>query len=131
VELRNARASLFARSTPFINSVDELIVQYEDVDEASVEIGQTIFENLKDDVVIDSFNRLLDFNSKYTLISYSNRSKLSIPDLIDLIKSKHDVLDIFEFDYKENSQANSTINSKYKINYSEKNKEYLILSKPK
>jgi len=103
----------------------------EDVSSDTKDGAISQFENLKDDVVIDSFNRLLDFNSKYTLISYSNRSKLSIPDLIDLIKSKHDVLDIFEFDYKENSQANSTINSKYKINYSEKNKEYLILSKPK
>ena len=89
------------------------------------------FEHLKDDVVIESFNRLLDFDSKYTLISYSNRSKISIPDLVDLIKNKHNIIDIFEFDHKENSQANSTINSKYKINYSENNKEYLILSEPK
>jgi len=51
--------------------------------------------------------------------------------LVELISSQHDILDIHEFDYKENSQANATINSKYKINYSEKNKEYLILSKPK
>jgi hypothetical protein len=51
--------------------------------------------------------------------------------LVDIIKNKHDILDLYEFEYKENSQANSTINSKYKINYSEKNKEYLILSKNK
>lgn len=89
------------------------------------------FEHLEDDVVIDSFNKLLDFDSKYTLISYSNRSKIAIPDLIDLIKSKHNILDVFEFDYKENSQANSTINSKYKINYADTNKEYLILSEKK
>lgn len=89
------------------------------------------FEHLKNDVVIESFSKLLNFKSKYTLISYSNRSKISIPELIELIKSKHNILNIFEFNHKENSQANSTINSKYKINYSESNKEYLILSKQK
>lgn len=103
----------------------------EDVSSDKKEGAISKFEHLNDEVVIESFNKLLDFNSKYTLISYSNRSKLSIPDLVDLIKTKHDILDIYEFDYKENSQANSTINSKYKINYSEKNKEYLILSKNK
>jgi hypothetical protein len=51
--------------------------------------------------------------------------------LIDLIQSKHDILNVYEFEHKENVQANSTINSEWKINYSEKNKEYLILSKNK
>lgn len=103
----------------------------EDVSSDKKEGAISDFEHLKHDVVIESFNRLLDFDSKYTLISYSNRSKISIPDLVDLIKNKHNIIDIFEFDHKENSQANSTINSKYKINYSENNKEYLILSEPK
>lgn len=103
----------------------------EDVSSDKKEGAISKFEHLNDNTVIESFNKLLDFNSKYTLMSYSNRSKISIPDLIDLIKNKHDIVNIFEFDYKENSQANSTINSKYKINYSEKNKEYLILSKQK
>lgn len=103
----------------------------EDVSSDKKEGAISDFENLNDDVVIDSFRKLLNFDSKYTLISYSNRSKISIPNLVELISSQHDILDIYEFDYKENSQANATINSKYKINYSEKNKEYLILSKPK
>jgi adenine-specific DNA-methyltransferase len=103
----------------------------EDVSSDKKEGAISKFENLNDNIVIESFNKLLEFNSKYTLISYSNRSKVSIPDLLDLIKHKHEIIDIFEFDYKQNSQANSTINSKYKINYSEKNKEYLILSKNK
>lgn len=103
----------------------------EDVSSDKKEGAISDFENLSENIVSESFSKLLDFNSKYTLISYSNRSKISIPDLIDLIKNKHDIIDILEFEHKENSQANSTINSKYKINYSENNKEYLILSKPK
>jgi len=103
----------------------------EDVSSDKKEGAISKFENTKDDVVIESFNKLLDFNSRYTVISYSNRSKVSIPDLIDLIQSKHDILNVYEFEHKENVQANSTINSEWKINYSEKNKEYLILSKNK
>jgi adenine-specific DNA-methyltransferase len=103
----------------------------EDVSSDKKEGAISDFEHLSDNIVNESFNKLLNFNSKYTLISYSNRSKISIPDLVDLIKTKHNIIDVFEFDHKENSQANSTINSKYKINYSETNKEYLILSKPK
>jgi adenine-specific DNA-methyltransferase len=100
----------------------------EDVSSDKIVGAISDFEHLNDDVVIESFNKLLDFNTRYTLISYSNRSKIPISELIEMINSKQNILNIMEFEYKENSQANSVINSKYKINYSEKNKEYLILS---
>jgi adenine-specific DNA-methyltransferase len=89
------------------------------------------FEHLNDNVVLESFNNLLDFNSKYTLISYSNRGKVKIDDLLDLINQKHKILNIMGFEYKENSQANTVTHSKYKVDYSELNKEYLILSERK
>jgi adenine-specific DNA-methyltransferase len=90
------------------------------------------FEHLKDNVVIDSFRRLLtEFDTKYTLISYSNRSKIPIDNLIDLVSDNQQLVDVHSFKHKENSQANSVINSEYKVRYDEENLEYLILSKTK
>jgi len=103
----------------------------EDVSSDSKEGAISVFEDLSYDTVLNSFSKLLDFDSKYTLISYSNRSKVSIPDLVELVKSKHKLLNIFEFEHKENSQTNTTTNLKYKVNHNEKNKEYLILSEKK
>jgi adenine-specific DNA-methyltransferase len=101
----------------------------EDVSSDSKKGAISEFEHLKDDVVLDSFKRLLNFNTKYTLISYSNRSKIGISKLIELVGDTQQLIDVMSFTHQENSQARSLINSKYKTEYKDKNLEYLILSK--
>ena len=54
---------------------------------------------------------------------------MDINKLIELVGETQQLIDVMSFEHKENSQAHSLINSKYKTEYKDKNLEYLILSK--
>ena len=90
------------------------------------------FESTDENVVIDAFNNLFNsINSKYYLVSYSNRSKLSMPKLIDICKQHGDIITIESFKHAPNSQSNTVSHGDYKINYEEDNLEFLVLLKTK
>lgn len=88
----------------------------------------SIFENTNLDIVKKAFLDLIkSIKSKYFIISYSNRSKVPISDLISIIENNFCIIEILSFEHAENSQANSLKNGKYKTNYQDKNLEFLIL----
>ncbi len=88
------------------------------------------FESTKNVVVEDSFNFLAkSFETEYTLMSYSNRSKINIDKLIEIISGNQKIEKVFKFDHKPNSQTFSVKNGEWKNNVKEPNYEYLILSK--
>lgn len=100
----------------------------EDVSSDSLPNAISVFENLSDSVVESSFVKLLtEFDSKNTLISYNNRSKIQIDKLIDICTSYQKLVKVLNFSHKESSQARTTINGKWKQNYGNENREYLIL----
>ena len=93
----------------------------------------------------EDVNRLVEENNNYETISKSHKEingklqtrvseleednkKLS-KQIEDKDKHIKQLIDVMSFEHKENSQAHSLINSKYKTEYKDKNLEYLILSK--
>ncbi len=62
-------------------------------------------------------------------MSYSNRSKINIDKLIEIISGNQKIEKVFKFDHKPNSQTFSVKNGEWKNNVKEPNYEYLILSK--
>ncbi len=101
----------------------------EDVSSDSLPGAISVFESVKEDVVLKAFEELLQFNTKYALFSYSNRSKLPIESLLELISSKAKIEKILKFEHAPNSQAFAVTNNKWKVLHEEPNYEYLILSK--
>lgn len=88
------------------------------------------FESTKDNVVEDSFKLLCSsFDTEYTLISYSNRSKIKIDRLIEIISGFQKIKCVDKFDHNPNSQTFSIKNGEWKNDVKEPNLEYLILSK--
>jgi adenine-specific DNA-methyltransferase len=86
------------------------------------------YESTKYEAVTDEINCLLStVKAKYILFSYSNKGKVSIPDLVDLF-SKFGKLQVAKFSHKENVQKALTSNREWlgdqSINY-----EYLFLLK--
>jgi adenine-specific DNA-methyltransferase len=86
----------------------------------------TPYENTKLEVVSDEFKKLItSANAKYVLISYSNKGKLPIEDLVDLMKEFGSVT-ITRIDHKENVQKNLTINRQW-LGDQTQNFEFLLL----
>ena len=102
----------------------------EDVSSDSIEGAVSVFESTSKEKVMNAFSRLVKTcHTRYALFSYSNRSKLTIRELIAIIEEEHTIIKVLSFKHAENSQANTLINSEYKTFYEEENLEYLILSK--
>lgn len=88
------------------------------------------FESTKDEVVETSFESLVNnFDTEYTLISYSNRSKVKIDRLLEIISGFQKIVKVNKFDHKPNSQTYSVKNGEWKNEVKEPNYEYLILSR--
>lgn len=88
------------------------------------------FESTKDNVVEESFKSLVkNFDTEYTLISYSNRSKVKIDRLIEIVSDYQKIENVFKFDHKPNSQTYSVKTGDWKNEVKEPNYEFLILSK--
>jgi len=101
----------------------------EDVSSDSIKDSISDFENLDLNHVEDSFIRLINkFENSHIMISYNNRSKVSIPRLLEIFDKRVDKH--ISFDYKENAQTNAVINSKYKVIHNEQLKEHLFLLNP-
>lgn len=88
------------------------------------------FESTKDQIVEDSFKSLVSkFDTEYTLISYSNRSKVKIDRLLEIISDHQKIENVLKFDHKPNSQTFTIKHGDWKNEVKEPNHEYLILSK--
>lgn len=103
----------------------------EDVSSDSLPGAISVFEDTKDPVVENAFNNLLNFNTKYSLFSYSNRSKVPIDKLLDLISAKAEIQKVLKFEHAPNSQTFALTNGNWKSLHDEPNYEYLILAKTK
>jgi len=87
------------------------------------------FEDLDLKYVENSFIKLIDkFKDSYILISYNNRSKVTIDKLFEIFDKR--INNHISFGYKENAQTNAVSNSKYKIVHKEPLKEHLFLLNP-
>lgn len=89
----------------------------------------SVFESTKYDVVKNSINDLMKLNSKYFLFSYNNKSKITIPDLIDIF-NEHNLIETLAFSHKENVMKRLTSNKEWLGDQTE-NIEYLFLIKKK
>jgi adenine-specific DNA-methyltransferase len=86
------------------------------------------FEKLNYDDVRSSIKKTCEgLNSKYIMFSYNNKSKIKIPDLLDVFKAIGETSYI-EFSHKENIQKRLTLNNLY-LGDQSKNLEYLFLIK--
>jgi adenine-specific DNA-methyltransferase len=87
------------------------------------------FENLDVKYVEDAFIKLIDkFKDSHIIISYNNRSKVTIDKLLEIFDKR--INNHISFPYKENAQTNAVLNSKYKIVHKEPLKEHLFLLNP-
>ena len=79
--------------------------------------------------VENSFIKMIDqFKDSYILISYNNRSKVTIDKLFEIFDKR--INNHISFGYKENAQTNAVTNLKYKIVHKEPLKEHLFLLNP-
>ena len=100
-----------------------------DASSDSIKSSISEFENLDLKYVENSFKKLIDkFKDSYIIISYNNRSKVTIKKLLKIFGKR--VNNHTSFKYKENAQTNAVTNSKYKIVYKEPLKEHLFLLNP-
>jgi len=102
----------------------------EDVSSDNKEGAVSVFESTNKEIVKNGFKKLFDMNSNYYLLSYSNRSKLNINEIINLTNHL-ELVKLIQFPHKENSQAKTIINNKYTILHDEENMEILLLLKRK
>jgi adenine-specific DNA-methyltransferase len=89
----------------------------------------SVFESTNYDVVKKSIKDLLDLNSKYFIFSYNNKSKVKIPDLLEIF-GEHNLIDVLEFSHKENVMKRLTSNNEW-LGDQNKNLEYLFLIEKK
>ena len=100
-----------------------------DASSDSIKSSISEFENLDLKYVENSFIKLIDkFKDSHIIISYNNRSKVTIDKLLEIFDKR--INNHISFKYKENAQTNAVINSKYKIMHKEPLKEYLFLLNP-
>ena len=100
-----------------------------DASSDSIKSSISEFENLDLKCVENSFIKLIDkFKDSHIIISYNNRSKVTIDKLLEIFDKR--INNHISFEYKENAQTNAVINSKYKIIHKEPLKEYLFLLNP-
>jgi adenine-specific DNA-methyltransferase len=86
------------------------------------------YESTKISIVDKEFIRLLDgVNASYILLSYSNKGKMPVERIIEIMK-KLGKLEIITIDHKENVQKVLTINKSW-LGDQSKNIEYLFLLK--
>lgn len=101
----------------------------QDASSDSIKSSISDFENLDLKYVEDSFVKLIDkFKNSYIIVSYNNRSKVTICKLLEIFDKRIDKH--ISFDYKENAQTNAVTNSNYKIMHKEPLKEHLFLLNP-
>ena len=106
-------------------------VAHRRLDASSDKIKSSIsdFENLDLNFVENSFLKLITkFKDSYMIISYNNRSKVSIDKMIEICDKR--LQTNISFQYKENAQTNAVSNSKYKVKHTEPLKEFLFLLTP-
>ena len=100
----------------------------EDVSRDSNPGAISVFEHLRMDVVEQAFVDLLTkFDTRFTLLSYSNRGKVTIARLLEIAASYQRICKTLSFVYKENGQAGAITHGKLKAAYDAPNTEYLIL----
>ena len=101
----------------------------QDASSDSIKSSISDFEKLDLKYVEDSFVKLIDkFKNSYIIVSYNNRSKVTICKLLEIFDKRIDKH--ISFDYKENAQTNAVTNSNYKIMHKEPLKEHLFLLNP-
>lgn len=72
-------------------------------------------------------NLIIKTKSKYIILSYNNNGRVSIKNIIEIIRSNNLYLSLFSFNYKENSMAIMNFNNKWNNKERKKNKEFLFL----
>lgn len=103
-----------------------------DVSSDSIPGAISEFENIKEKNVQASFNKLFKkFNNNYVLVSYSNRSRVKIDDLIDIMSDYYTMKKIVKIEHAPNSQTFAVVHGKTKNEVKEDNFEYLLLGKSK
>lgn len=103
-----------------------------DVSSDSIPGAISEFENTKEENVKKSFDNLFrKFNNNYVLVSYSNRSRVKIDDLIDIMSNHYDMKRVVKIEHAPNSQTFSVKHGKAKNKVQENNYEYLLLGKAK
>jgi adenine-specific DNA-methyltransferase len=91
----------------------------------------SVFESTNYNVVKDSiYNLISNLNSRYFLFSYNNKSKVTIPDLIDIFSTDFNLVETRYFKHKENVQKKLTSNKEWMGDTGE-NLEYLFLIEKK
>ncbi len=101
----------------------------EDASSDSIKSSISEFENLDLKYVENQFSKLIDkFKNSYIIVSYNNRSKVTINKLLEIFDKR--VNKHISFNYKENAQTNAVLNSKYKIVHKEPLKEHLFVLNP-
>lgn len=87
------------------------------------------YESTNYDHVFNTFKQLFkNLNTKYILLSYNNKGKIVIPDLVEYISDVYNLISVQEISHKENVQKNLTTNKKWLGDVSD-NFEYLIMFK--
>lgn len=85
----------------------------------------SVFESTNQEEVYKAMERLLmDVPSYHVILSYSNKSKLSKAELLEILKP-YRILQFLEFSHKENAMKKATINGNWLGDQGE-NKEFLI-----
>lgn len=90
------------------------------------------FENIKEENVEKSFRKLFErYDNNRVLLSYSNRSRVKIDNLIEIMKEYYDMEKILKIDHLPNSQTFAITHGKDKNDVEDDNYEYLLLGKAK
>jgi adenine-specific DNA-methyltransferase len=86
----------------------------------------SVFESTKYDIVKTSIDNLINnLNSKYFLFSYSNKSKVSLDDLLTIF-GNHNLIKTIKIPHKENAMKGMTSNKEWLGDMSE-NIEFLFV----
>lgn len=118
--VRNDKPDLFGAS-----------LRREDVSSDTKPGAVSVFESTNYNVVKDSiYNLINNLNSRYFLFSYNNKSKVTIPDLIDIFSTDFNLVETRYFKHKENVQKKLTSNKEWMGDTGE-NLEYLFLIEKK
>jgi adenine-specific DNA-methyltransferase len=103
-----------------------------DVSSDSLPGAISLFENTKDEIVEKAFVDLFKkYNKNYILLSYSNRSKLEIDKLIEIVSAHYSLKKILQFKHSPNSQTFAIKSGDWKNIIKDENHEFLILAKGK